>query len=977
MAEAVVSIALKTIGDLLLEEGKFLLGVEDEVRTLQTQLKEVKCFLKDAGGKQHKSESVRNWMAEIRDLAYRAEDAIAAYAVRSSSDRRRRRRLLGGPTTVLSRCYSYHQLGSEISNIISELARVTKNMDQYGIRSIIDGAGSESDSPNQNWERRTFPDFQIEDCFVGMEYELRWLVSLVADDEHRHHRVVSVWGMGGIGKTTIARKVYNQMMQTGNRCFDSFAWVCITQQCQIRTVLEDVLGQLRGVGIPASLRDSQLIEELCTIQRGKRCLIVIDDLWETSHWDAFKHAFLVRDLKSKILVTTRKQKVAEIGFSVELGLLDMDGAWELLKKKAFPQANIPADISSQEIELQRIGKEMVRKCGFLPLAVSLLGGVLSEKKSLSDWELVNDNIDAFIYFGEGHDGKGHQIDGVLSLSYEDLPYYLKLCFLYLGVLKEDESIRVGDLYRMWIAQGMISYEHGRGKEETLMEIAELCLSELASRCLVQVEVDGGVTAKKFKSCKLHDVVRELCLSMGRKEFYSVQTLKYEGGRLSALLHDALERIETRHLAIRFKSQPQLECGHDHELKIEEENSKHLRSLSMHNDTQERINLEFPVDFRKFKSLRGLSFIRFKFEGGKLPRGITDLVHLRYFCLRYCAIDELPPSISNLVYLETLDLFFARNTRIPNVLKKMFRLKHLLLPYYDKERIGNYRLRLDEGLDQLETLMGFNSSVHELSCVTRMKNLQRFSAYIYDGGSYSAVLNAIATNWNGLVNCVVKVYGFELTVMELKQAFTCPNLHALGISVELRENLLRQCVSEMVCSNLARLYLMNCRIDEDPMEILGKLPCLTELCFWDRSFVGEEMTCPAFSFPRLNKFKLIKLSNLREWRVEEGAMSALCELHVCHCPRLENVPDRLSDIFTLQNVIIRGMPELWDRVSIGRRRDLAAHHLLHHFSKANPPHVSTLQQHLHQRSGAFSDTIISSTIVSSETASRLQQTTKCR
>ncbi|KAH6804219.1 hypothetical protein C2S51_032466 [Perilla frutescens var. frutescens] len=910
MAEAAVSVALKTIGDLLLEEGKFLLGVGGEVKALQTKLKEAKCILKDAATNQHRSECVRNWVVEMRDISYRAEDAIAAYAVRSSSDGRRR---------LLSRCYSHRQLASEISDIISDLARVTNSMQEYGMRCIIDGpAESESDNQNVNWGRKTFPDFQIDDCFVGMEDELRRLVSLVSDSDHR---VISVWGMGGIGKTTVARKVYNQMMQAENRCFDSFAWVCITQQCQIRTVLKDVLEQLKGVCVSSLQSDTQLIEQLCMVQTSKRCLIVIDDLWEISHWDAFKHAFLVRDLKSKILVTTRKQKVAEIGFSLELGLLDMDAAWELLKKKAFPHPNIPDYFSFQEIELRSIGKEMVRKCGRLPLVVSLLGGVLSKKNCIRDWEFVNENINTSIYRGEGHDGKdNNQIDGVLSLSYEDLPYYLKLCFLYLGVLKEDESIRGGDLYRMWIAQGMISYENGhrRRGDETLMDIAELYLSELASRSLVQVEVDDGVPTKKFKSCRLHDVVRELCLSMGQKECYNVQTLKYEGGRFSTLLRDALSRFTTRHLAIRLTRQLQLEGGHDHELTItgEEENGKYLRSLHMHNDINgSKVEfLQSVVDFRKFKSLRGLSFIRFKFEGGKLPRGITGLVHLRYLCLRSCEIDELPSSIGNLVYLETLDLLRSRNIRIPNVLKKMFRLKHLLLPDYDRERIGNYRLRLDEGLDQLETLMGFNSSVHELSCVTGMKNLRRFSAYAYDGGSFSAVMNAIATNWNRLVHCVVKVRkGCQLTEMQLMQAFACPNLHVLGIYVELR-NLPRECGREMIISsNLACLYLAECQIDEDPMEMLGKLPSLTELSFWERSFVGEQMTCPAFSFPRLKIFKLINLANLREWRVEEGAMPVLSELHVHDCPRLEKVPDGLSDIFTLQKLTIRGMS------SIGGRR----------------------------------------------------------
>lgn len=171
---------------------------------------------------------------------------------------------------------------------------------------------------------------------------MKRLVSLLLDEQN-HHRVISVWGMGGIGKTTVAKKVYNQMIETKSEGFDLFSWVCITQQCQTRLVLEDVSKQLdpqKGEGV-SSLSDTQLVEKLCEIQRGKRCLIVLDDLWEISHWHELKHAFLVRNMKSKILVTTRKQNVAEIGFSLQLGLLNVEDSWELLKKKAFPHNNIP------------------------------------------------------------------------------------------------------------------------------------------------------------------------------------------------------------------------------------------------------------------------------------------------------------------------------------------------------------------------------------------------------------------------------------------------------------------------------------------------------------------------------------------------------------------------------------------------------------------------------------------------------------
>lgn len=342
MAEAVVAIAIQTLGDLLLEEGRFLSGVSDEAKALQMQLNEMKCLLEDADKRQHESKSILNWISEIKDLAYRAEDAIETYAFHVSSKRRRgcvKYFLHHRSLCVLKQGYSLHQLRSEISKIRSDISTVTKSMQDYGIKSIIDVGESSTSSTHENQllKMQTFP-FEIEDCFVGKEGELEQLLSLTIDA--RQHQVISIWGMGGIGKTTIARKVYNHVEI--KQSFECFAWVCISQQCQIRSVLEDVFKQLNPHkrDVISSLSHSELIGELRQVQKAKRCIIVLDDLWKVDHWDALKHAFIIQESKSKILFTTRNLKIVEVGFSFQVGNLNVDDGWELLKKKASPHKNI-------------------------------------------------------------------------------------------------------------------------------------------------------------------------------------------------------------------------------------------------------------------------------------------------------------------------------------------------------------------------------------------------------------------------------------------------------------------------------------------------------------------------------------------------------------------------------------------------------------------------------------------------------------
>lgn len=250
---------------------------------------------------------------------------------------------------------------------------------------------------------------------------------------------------------------------------------------------------------------------------------------------------------------------------------------------------------------------------------------------------------------------------MLNLSYKNLRCDLKPCFLSLGILKEDESIDADELYGMWIAQGLISNED-KGQDETLMDVAEHYLRELASASIVQVETNDLVPSVKW-ACGLHDVVRELCLKVGKKEGAGVKLLDYEGGKFSTSLQDAL--TEARHLSIHFNKKFE---SVDEGLTSTggEDAGKHLRSLRVSNDvhweeTDDFGTIKFPpqsiLNFKKFKFLRELVIVRFSFDCGKLPKGITNLVLLRCLRLQDCKLDELPRSIRNFVYLETLDLEF--------------------------------------------------------------------------------------------------------------------------------------------------------------------------------------------------------------------------------------------------------------------------------------------------------------------------------
>lgn len=186
---------------------------------------------------------------------------------------------------------------------------------------------------NENWREET------RDDFVGKEEEVEKLVSLLVGDGAKP--VISLWGMGGIGKTTIAKRVYNH--PTTRRFFDSFAWVCVSKKWDIKSLFLNVLRKLSPLHNTSGLSVPELAEELFQVQEAKKCMIVLDDVWSTQAWDQLRHAF---NPKTKILLTTRIHDVAKIGFVIKASLFTDDEGWELLniKRKTPILTNVPGKL---------------------------------------------------------------------------------------------------------------------------------------------------------------------------------------------------------------------------------------------------------------------------------------------------------------------------------------------------------------------------------------------------------------------------------------------------------------------------------------------------------------------------------------------------------------------------------------------------------------------------------------------------------
>ncbi|KAL8111347.1 putative disease resistance protein At1g50180 isoform X2 [Apium graveolens] len=880
MVEVLVSFAVKRLGELLISEARLLYEVRDQIMEIQRELERMHCFLEEADKKQILDKRVKKWVAEIRELAFRVQDVIEIFAleVPSLSTRKQKigfKMMLRRCCCMLSEALSRHKIDTDINGIKSELANLTERLPTYGITEGL-AEGETSISLVNLKSRRNFYSHDVEKDFVGMQKEIGQLISHLKKED-KGYEVISICGMGGLGKTTLAKKLYNHAQVRS--CFKAFAWVCITQQFEREKVLMGVLREL----VPAERKeevsmmdDSKLVKELYNLQQEKKCLIVIDDIWTINSWRSIRSAFPVGNTSgSKILLTTRNVKVANIGSVYKIEGLTEEEGWQLLAKKAKINY-IPEN--RQASEMERIGRNMVKRCKGLPLAISSLGGML-KGKLLSEWKKVLGDISFYLDKGEGiaNDNEYNTVTQVLGLSYDSLPPRLRHCFLCFANHKEDEEIRTEDLYMFWVAEGLISAED-KAENEMMLDVAERYLDELANRSLVQVEAseNDGASWSKYRTCHVHDLIRDLCLSKVKEEnFISVIYLPHD------YVEDVSKGSITRRLCIRSNHERDYESLFPNGLNVSILGSydhhviSRVRSISIWYDRSKdtaRVLSNATFSLEKFKLLRVLTMRRLVVSTQNV-RQISELVYLNYLSLAECRLEELSSSIGNLQNLETLDLRMRDTIRIPNVLSKLKQLKHLYLPEYFEEYGIVEKLRF-EGLNELELLYNYDTVHCDEHDLIQLPKLQVFRG-----------------------------------IIEVKDILTKDIINFIK-SKELRHSHLvfqAEYDHTRFSVQLTQLQFLSCKMEKDPMLLLKKLPNLRTLYLGEDAYLGEELVCSATGFLQLQQLDLQNLSGLRRWRVDEGVMPNLYSLRINGCQLLEMLPRGLSYLTALKHLHITCMP----------------------------------------------------------------------
>ncbi|GAA0174945.1 antimicrobial response protein [Lithospermum erythrorhizon] len=294
---------------------------------------------------------------------------------------------------------------------------------------------------------------------------------------------------------------------------------------------------------------------------------------------------------------------------------------------------------------------MAVQCGGLPLAIIMLGGILTNKTRLSDWEEVNQNLILNLRRGRGDEQYGVVYE-VLALSYNDLPYHLKHCFLHMGIFPEDYRIPARKLIQLWAAEGFIplgSHHPGEG-EDTMMDVGECYLGELAKRYMVQVQVDDST--RRFKSCRLHDLMRDVCLSKGKEENF-LKILPHEGKHDMRMLQPSASRNSSGARAVRRLS---VIVSEDLESYFppSEETTQRVRTALFFCSSKKNLQSTLFLMCTKFRLLRIMDLENSEL-GKKVPKVIGNLVVLRFMSFKNCEVEKLSSSVDTALRVQQSDL----------------------------------------------------------------------------------------------------------------------------------------------------------------------------------------------------------------------------------------------------------------------------------------------------------------------------------
>ncbi|XP_055807568.1 putative late blight resistance protein homolog R1B-14 [Solanum dulcamara] len=689
--------------------------------------------------------------------------------------------------------------------------------------------------------------------------------------------VVSIVGMGGIGKTTLAREVYDDLYMEHH--FYIRAWITVSQMHQHREMLLGILRCFSMVNDNTYLKSTeQLAEQVYRSLKGRRYLIAMDDVWDTNAWDVVKRSFPDDNNGSRVILTSR---LANVGIYVSSGspphymrCLTVEQSLKLFNLKVFGRETCP-------LELENATKQIVEKCQGLPLAIVVVAGFCSKiSKTENCWEDIAHKIGLIV------SRDTEECLDLLALSYKHLPHHLKPCFLYMGVFPKDFEISVSRLIKLWIAAKFVNCTPERDFEE----VAEGYLRDLIDRSLILVK--KRTSSGMVKTCEVHDLLHDLII----REAWKERSIYFT--KSNVILSPPVASFEHR-IIFNFRRVPieifrEISFGEPSSLP----DASSFICFGRDGTPGSCSQVDSFITFTNFKWLTVLDICFQPFD--HLPSEIWQLSTLRYLAL--ASFSVLPPSVCNLRCLQTLIRYSHQSSIcLPAEIWEIEQLRHLYFRkccYFPKVQPEqkDYQGRFSHSNLALTKLQTFSYHLGESSrsnlALTKLQTL----SYI----TFGSIKRRFFKDMPNLKKLGIRESEEECSTAKqisgkLKKLVRLEHLERLKCFF-INPWILKQC--DVFPPTLKKLTLRGCQLPWNQMTILCKLPQLEVLKLKDYAFQGSEWEPTAECFQQL-KFLLLDGTDVIHWKASSIQFPKLESLVLKNCYCLYEIPDDVAGIPTLQ------------------------------------------------------------------------------
>uniref|UniRef100_A0A0D9WFW4 NB-ARC domain-containing protein n=1 Tax=Leersia perrieri TaxID=77586 RepID=A0A0D9WFW4_9ORYZ len=890
MAEAVVFGILCKIGSILgsqltqalaahlgIEVSVFV-EIESSVKQIRSEFRLMQAFLQDGQDVGSHGRQAETFLQEVQRISFEVEDILDEFVYLFSRKQAKSVRSFRNCFRKSGSVMSFHRLAVELKELQNRLQNLRNLKLQYNIDFSKESASSIS---YEDIQGRTLHGMMHSNKFVGFANERRVLQEMLMENK-TSRSIISIWGMGGSGKTTLINTVSGSKA-IKNR-FGCLIWVTVSQTYEINEVMKRIIKCALKDACPANLENMNSAGVAAMLQRtlqGRTYMMILDDVWDTNVWYSLEALLDVNSIGSKVVITTRTNDVASLAddnHRLRLRGLDDAESWDLFCLWAFRHANDQTCPPRTE----RVARKILDKCEHLPLAITSVGNLLSFKRldplewdkfhSELNWELDNCSNNQEL----------SKVARLLSLSYKHLPSHLKNCFLLCSIFPEDYLIHGWRLCRLIISEGLVVQRNNRTQEEIAMEYVE----NLVDRCLLQVAIRYKLDMTL--QLQMHDIVRELAISISAKDGFcrciqsNAKTLvfDYEPRRLS--IHGSSERAQLSINASRIRSFYQFDSDSMSNGQWMSRTARYLKILEL---------ASVPIT--------------------TLPRDIGSLFNLHYLGLRRTKIKQLPESIGRLQNLQTLDIYLTEIGNLPRGITRLRMLRHLtagkaVASYFGLEDAFT-GAKIPSGSWQpldLNVLTGISASsnlVEQLSNLTRLRALK-----LTDVKSiHHAKLFASIRKMQLLRTLRIETANSDEYV-NLEDLYPAPwHLEILFLKGRLHDSVVDSKLFEASRLSLQQLTLKNSRMSIDP---LPSLSCFCNLGFLGlfNHYTGENLVFQAGWFPKLHKLTLAELKNLNSIVIEQYSMPNLYNLSLICLTNLEYLPQGMEFLKSVEELSLVGM-----------------------------------------------------------------------